>query len=48
MTRTYGLVATSNMHPLKLPLMTRDNAESCREKLAAMGQAVLVVNFKAE
>jgi hypothetical protein len=48
MTRTYGLVAASNMRPLNLPFMTRDNAESCRDKLAAMGQAVYVVNFKAE
>lgn len=48
MARTYGLVSASNMRPLNLPLMTRDNAELCRDKLASLGKSVLVVNFKAE
>lgn len=48
MMKTYGLVASSNMRPLKLPAMTLAQAEQCRDKLAVMGKAVYVINLKAE
>lgn len=48
MTLTYGLVAASNMQPLNLPRTTRDVAESYRDRLAALGYAVIVKNFNAE
>ena len=48
MIKHYGLVASSNMRPLKLPAMTLAQAESSRDTLAAMGKTVFVVNLKAE
>lgn len=48
MIKQYGLVAASNMHPLKLPVMTLAQAESARDTLAAMGKSVHVINLKAE
>lgn len=48
MIKQYGLVAPSNMRPLNLPAMTLAQAETARDKLAAMGKAVFVINLKAE
>lgn len=48
MRKTYGLVASSNMRPLKLPAMTLAQAETARDKLAAMGKTVHVINLKSE
>ena len=47
MIKQYGLVASSNMRPLKLPAMTLAQAETARDTLAAMGKAVFVINLKA-